>query len=320
MKKVCIAGYGAIAPIHARVLEQLPGVQLYAVCDPDPDAINRCRESYPVAAYRDYSQMLLDPQIDTVHICSPHHLHFPMIQAALQHGKQVVAEKPVTRTREEFDALIAMEGAENICVIIQNRYNSCIQVLKKLIADGDLGQILGVKGFMTWHKEPDYYLQSSWKGKTETEGGSCLINQALHTLDLMLYLGGPAETVGASMHNRTLQGIIETEDTVEACLRYASGARGLFYASNGYCVNSPVEIEVVGTKATARYAYKKLFVDGRQIADDDTVAPGQDYWGGGHYLLLEDYYLRSTFYRLKDIAPTMSVLFDIYAASNSIQN
>ncbi len=318
MKNVCIVGYGAIAPIHAKVLEQLPDARFYAVCDPDPAAIARCREQYDVHIYSDYAKMLLDPQIDVVHICTPHHLHFSMIQAALAQGKQVVAEKPLTRTREEFEALLQLPGSENICVILQNRYNPCIQKLKGLVDRGELGQILGIKGLMTWCKEPDYYLSSPWKGKQETEGGSCLINQALHTLDLMLYLGGPAEIAGASIHNHSLQGVIETEDTAEASLRFASGARGLFYASNGYCINSPVELEVVGTKATARYACKKLFVNGCELADDDVCTPGQDYWGGGHYLLLQDLYTRSRFYRPQDIAPTMTALFDIYQKASCV--
>ncbi len=317
MKNICIVGYGAIAPVHARVLEQLPTVRLYAVCDTKPDALAACKAQYDVIAYDSYEQMLSDPNIDVLHICTPHYLHFPMIQAALEQGKQVVVEKPVTRTAQEFDALLQLSGAETVCVILQNRYNPCIQKLKELIDTGKLGQILGIKGLMTWYKEPEYYESSDWKGRQETEGGSCLINQALHALDMMVYLAGPVKTLDASTHTHTLRGIIETEDTVEASLQFSSGARGLFYASNGYCVNSPVEIEVVGTNATARYAYKQLFVDGCKVADDDFSITGQDYWGGGHYLLLQDYYQNGCYQSPQDITPTMQTLFAIYRSAES---
>ncbi len=319
MKNICIVGYGAIAPVHARVLEQLPMVRFYAVCDTDPAALAACKSSYDVITYDSYGQMLSDPDIDAVHICTPHHLHFSMIQAALEQGKQVVVEKPVTRTAQEFEALLQLSGMENVCVILQNRYNPCIQKLKSLIDDGKLGQILGIKGLMTWCKKPDYYESSSWKGRRETEGGSCLINQALHTLDMMVYLAGPVKALDASTHTHThtLRDIIETEDTVEACMEFTSGARGLFFASNGYCVNSPVELEVVGTNATARYAYNRLFVDGCKVADDDFSITGQDYWGGGHYLLLQDYYQNGSYRSPRDIIPTMQTLFSIYRSAES---
>ncbi len=317
MKNVCIVGYGAIAPVHAGVLEQLPSARLYAVCDTDPAALAACKARYDVIPYDSYEAMLSDPDIDVVHICTPHHLHFPMIQAALKQGKQVVVEKPVTRTAREFDDLLQLSGMENVCVIFQNRYNPCIQKLKALIDTGALGKILGIKGFMTWCKEPEYYTGSQWKGRKETEGGSCLINQALHTLDMMIYLAGPVKALDASTHTHTLQGIIETEDTVEASLQFASGARGLFYASNGYCVNSPVELEVVGTGGTARYACNQLFVDGSKAADDNHAAAGRDYWGGGHYLLLQDYYQNGVYQTPRDITATMQTLFAIYRSAET---
>ncbi len=317
MKNVCIVGYGAIAPVHAKALQQLPNARFYAVCDSDPAAIARCREDYDVIAYESYEQALCDPAIDTVHICTPHHLHLPMIRAALQHGKGVIAEKPVTRTAEEFNTLLQLDGAENVCVILQNRYNPCIQKLKALIDGEQLGQLLGVKGFMTWCREPGYYDNSSWKGKQTTEGGSCLINQALHTLDMMVYLAGPVRALDASTGNHTLRGVIETEDTVEASLQFTSGARGLFYASNGYCVNSPIELEVVGTKATARYIYGQLFLNGCKVADDHSSSEGQNYWGNGHYALLLDYYKNGIYQSPHDILPTMQTLFSIYRSAES---
>ncbi len=309
-------GYGAIAPIHAKVLQQLPHAEFYAVCDTDPAAIARCQNKYDVVAYSRLEDALKDDRISVFHLCTPHHLHFPMIEAILAAGKEVVVEKPVTRTKEEFTRLLQLDRSGKVCVILQNRYNACIQKLKQLICDGTLGQIQGIKGIMTWHKEPAYYESAPWKGKWETEGGSCLINQALHTLDLMVYFGGDVRTVQASMGNHSLQDTIETEDTVEAILHFENGSTGLLYASNAYCTNTPMEIEVVGTKATARYLYKKLMVNGSIVADDVSSADGQEYWGGGHYLLLEDYYEKGQYFSPNHIKPTMDALFGIYESAN----
>ncbi len=315
MKNVCIVGYGAIGPMHAMCLEKISGARLYAVCDTDPEAIARCKAQYDVVCYSDFDRMLEDERIDAVHICTPHYLHFPMIRAALARGKQVVTEKPITRTRAEFEQLLALDGAENICAIVQNRCNRSVVKLKELIEVGELGEILGIKGLMTWKKDPQYYIGTPWKGKWATEGGSCLINQALHTLDLMIYLGGPVESFQASLHNRCFQGIIETEDTVEACLQFANGIGGLFYASNCYVTDTPAEIEVVGTKAIARYAYKKLFLDGKVVAEDGNALTDKDYWGYGHYTLLRDFYEKGRFFSPGDIRDTMDTLFGIYESA-----
>ncbi len=320
MKNVCIVGYGAIAPVHAKVLQQLPNANFYAVCDCDPTAIARCAEQYAVKIYLDFEDALRDPDIDVVHICTPHYLHLPMIRSALQNGKAVVVEKPVTRTAQEFSELLALDDSDRVCVIIQNRYNHCIQELKQMLDNGELGELLDIKGHMAWHKDPQYYLKTNWKGKWATEGGSCLINQALHTLDLMVYLGGKVDCVQGSMHNYSLQGIIETEDTVKASLQFANGAHGRFYATNAHHTNSPVEIEVTGTKATARYNSRHLTVNEQIVADDQAVSLGQNYWGGGHYFQLKDYYECNHFFTPKDMANTMNTLFGIYqsAANDSI--
>ncbi len=134
----------------------------------------------------------------------------------------------------------------------------------------------------------------------------------------MIYLGGKVDYVQGSMQNRSLQGIIETEDTVEAKLQFCSGVQGLLYATNAHCTNSPVEIEVTGTKATAHYNSRHLTVNGQVVADDNAVAPGQDYWGGGHYFQFKDYYESNRFFTPKDMVNTMDALFGIYqSASNN---
>ena len=112
MKNVCIVGYGSIGPVHANALKNADQARFYAVCDVDAEKRKVCRETYGVKEYDDFDKMLQDEDIDSVHICTPHYLHFEMIKKALAAGKDVVTEKPVTITKEEYAALLELEGAE----------------------------------------------------------------------------------------------------------------------------------------------------------------------------------------------------------------
>lgn len=133
IKKVCIVGYGAIGPVHAKALEYVDGAMLYAVCDNQESGRKLCRENYPVIVYDDFDRMLEDTAIDSVHICTPHYLHFEMIKKTLEAGKDVVVEKPATMTRAQFAALKELEGAERICMVLQNRLNPSVQKMKELV-------------------------------------------------------------------------------------------------------------------------------------------------------------------------------------------
>ena len=258
MDKACIVGFGCIGPNHANALLKTENAVFYAVCDPDERVRERARKEYGVKTFSDFEDVLKDAEVTSVHICTPHHLHFQMIQKALAAGKKVVTEKPVTRVREEFDRLLKMDGAERVCATFQNRYNPCVVALKKAIDAGELGKIIGVKGILTWFRDPAYYQVGDWRGKFDTEGGAVAINQAIHTLDLMIHFGGPIRDIQGSTFNFTLQDTIEMEDTAVAYVNFENGARGVFFATNGYAENSPYFLEVVGEKGKARYQDGKL--------------------------------------------------------------
>ena len=138
MKNACIIGYGAIGPIHAMALEHTENARFYAVCDIDPARLDACREQYDVKCLDHFDAVLADEQIDSVHICTPHYLHFDMIRRALAAGKTVVAEKPATMTKSEWDQLKALPGADKICLVLQNRYNPSIVRLKEMAQSGEL--------------------------------------------------------------------------------------------------------------------------------------------------------------------------------------
>lgn len=315
MKNVCIVGYGAIGPVHASALEDVSQAKLYAVCDIDPERRKVCQAKYTVKAYDDFDRMLKDREIHSVHICTPHYLHYEMIRKALEAGKDVVVEKPVTMTRQELDALLVLDGAERVCVVLQNRLNPCIEKLKSLIHSGELGSIKTVKAVLTWHRDEAYYAQDEWRGRFATEGGGVLINQAVHTLDYFSFLIGEISAVRAVMSNFSLENVIEVEDTCTAYVGFASGIQGIFYATNSYGDNSAPFLEVIFENGLVRYMDNQLWKDGQMLAEDEPPVIGKSYWGSGHARLLKRYYEEQRYFCPKDAANTMETMFAMYESA-----
>lgn len=311
MKNACVVGYGAIGPNHAEAIMQTDSVRLYAVCDNDPARAKRCVDQYGVKDYRDFDEMLKDPNIDAVHICTPHYLHFPMIKKALAAGKQVVTEKPITMTRVEYEELLTLDGADKVCCVLQNRLNPCVQEMKRIAQSGELGSVITARGLLTWNKDMGYYGHDAWRGKWATEGGGVLINQAIHTLDLFLYITGNVQSVKAQMANFDLPEI-EVEDTLCTFLRLQGGGRGVFFASNVYGVNAPNMFEVVFEKGTLHYEAGKLLLNGQLIQQDENPNMGKSYWGAGHSGLIKNFYDRGIYFSPQDVKITMDCVFAMY--------
>lgn len=315
MKNVCIIGYGNIGPIHAAALQNVENARFYAVCDNNTDKVSACMKDYKVIGYRDIDEALCDENIHSVHICLPHYLHYEVIKKALAHGKEVVVEKPITMTKEEFDELKTIKNADKVCVVMQNRYNACITRLKKIVESEKLGKIKGIKGILTWNRDAEYYSCDDWRGKRDKEGGGVLINQAVHTLDLMCFLAGNIKSVKGNIFNYSLEREIEVEDTAVAYLKFENGASGVFFATNAYVDDPTPQIEVVFQNGTARYADGKLFVNGENIEVDSVSKSGKGYWGAGHPRLIKEYYDFGRCFGINDVSNTMNALFSIYKSA-----
>lgn len=317
MKNVCIVGCGVIAPQHAEAIEKTENAQLYAVCDIEARKIERFQQMYHVKGYTEFDEMLEDEHIDSIHICTPHYLHYEMITKALQAGKKVVAEKPVVMTKEQFDLLLQTEGSSEVCMVFQNRLNLCAQKLKSIMEEKPLGNIVCVKAILTWNRTKAYYMKDEWRGKWATEGGGVLINQAIHTLDMLHYLIGDIKTVQSNISNYSLQDAIEVEDTASAYLEFANGATGIFFATNAHKANSSQDIEIIFEQGTARYTGGKLLVN-NEVVCEDTIATGEKaYWGNGHSALIHNYYDCDKYFTISDIKNTMHTLFAIYESAQS---
>ena len=316
MKNVCIIGYGAIGPIHADALEQVKNARLYGVCDIDPEALKHAKEDYPhIVCYDNYEDVLKDKNVNSVHICTPHYLHAPMVKAALGADKEIICEKPIAITRDEFEDLLLTPGIEKVALVFQNRLNPCAVKLKEIIKSGELGELKATKALVTWCRDKSYYDSGEWRGKWATEGGGVLINQSIHTLDILCYLGGEVVDVDANMHNYSLKDVIEVEDTCIARLKYKNGNVGIFFATNAYSYTNFPQIEFVFENKTVRYMEQGLYVGDKKVASDEMAVYGKACWGVGHLGLFVNYYDNGEYFDIYSAKNTMETMYSIYEKS-----
>lgn len=294
---VAIIGCGAIFPLHAKAISAIKDVNLLLVVDIDADKATRAGIEYACDATDDYREILNDNRIDVVHLCTPHHLHAEMAEELLRAGKHVLTEKPIAVDLPSAMRMLeaAQESSGQLGVVFQNRYNDASVYIKKTIDSGDLGKLLCMKGVVTWHRNESYYKDSNWRGRWSTEGGGVLINQTIHTLDLLQWYGGEIKSVKGSITTDVLDGVIEVEDTAHACIDFANNVRGLFYGTNTYLENSPVELELVFEEGTLNLRREHLYLwkDGKETLVCEPIfspAEGKSYWGTGHKRLIEDFY------------------------------
>ena len=294
--KAVIVGCGNIGAVHAESIRRLEGVSLCAAADIRPERAASYAEKYGCRAYASLEEMLEKERPDVLHICTPHYLHVPMTTYALQRGIHVFCEKPPVISEEQLDALTraAAEGPGRAGFCFQNRYNPGVLFIRELLASGRLGKIKGARGIVTWNRGEAYYTQSGWRGRLETEGGGALINQSIHTMDLLgVFLGKPV-SVEAQTANHHLPGVIEVEDMMEAYIRYADAA-ACFYATTAYTEDAPPLIELSCEKGIVRMEDPEVTIiwpDGRR-EHPETVrkqALGKSYWGSGHLDCIADFY------------------------------
>ncbi|KWX84871.1 oxidoreductase [Paenibacillus riograndensis] len=292
-----IIGCGAIAPLHAKAIQSMEGARLVAVADTDLVKAAEAAKNYGCEALTDYKQLLGRTDIGIVHLCTPHHLHAPMAAEFLEAGHHVLTEKPVAldvpSARRIQEVAAASRG--QLGIVFQNRYNHPSIRIKETIDSGILGRLICMKGIVTWYRSEDYYTESSWRGKWATEGGGVLINQTIHTLDLLQWFGGEIASVTGSVSTDVLNEVIEVEDTAHACIIFKNNVRGLFYGTNAYCVNSPVEMESVFEQGTLLLRRDCLYLwkDGHETLLTEpvsTAVEGKSYWGTSHQRLILDFY------------------------------
>jgi len=276
--RVGIIGLGLIFPSHAFPLHLLEQTEVVAVCDIKPEANQRAEDLYHLKAYTDYKEMLKREDIDVVHILTPHYLHAPMAIDALNAGKHVLTEKPMSIGYEEACAMVEAAQRNNVTlgVISQNRYNAASIAIKEAISSGSLGKVIGQRVIIPGTKPMYYYRNSDWRGTWDKEGGSLVIDVAVHILDLARwFLDEEIESVQATMANRD-HPEIEVEDTAEGLITFKNGVRSVFYATNNYTYNAPSIVETQCEEGIALLEFDKAIItykngQERVVVHDPTV-------------------------------------------------
>ncbi len=295
--RVGLVGCGGIAQVHGEALSSLEGVELLACADIRPERAQAFAGKFGGRAYPSLEAMLAGEQLQCLHICTPHYLHTPMAEEAARRGIHVFTEKPPVIDREQWARFQALEQAPiRVGVCFQNRYNASVELLRQVLASGEAGKVLGARAFVTWHREAPYYTESGWRGSLETEGGGALINQSIHTLDLLGQFLGRAGEVEATLCNHHLKGVIEVEDMLEAYISFGE-AHALFYATTAHCADSPVLVELTCENATLRMEEQVVdlsWKDGTKehfsLASPKSPSTGKAYWGASHSLCIGDFY------------------------------
>ncbi|MBQ7347877.1 MAG: Gfo/Idh/MocA family oxidoreductase [Clostridia bacterium] len=290
--RVAVVGCGAICGNHITAISEA-GQTLCALCDIEHEQAQRVAVKFGlgnIPIYTDYQTLLDTEHPDAVHICTPHDLHAPMTVMALEQNIHVLCEKPLCISLEQLHALhVAVNNSKaQLGVCHQNRYEPNMLRLREMAA----GNVKAAFGSVVWHRDAAYYRSAAWRGTWEREGGGVMINQALHTLDLMQWICGCPSYVTAHVFNDSLQDVIEVEDTASACFECDNGIRFHFFATNAAIDNLPVQIRVQLRSGDLIEAQnQQLCFNHKEVSSYDHIPTvGKAVWGKGHRSLIRDFY------------------------------
>ncbi|HWV23172.1 MAG TPA: Gfo/Idh/MocA family oxidoreductase [Thermomicrobiales bacterium] len=249
LAKIGISGAGVIGQLHASALAGIDEASLVAIAEPREDAGRELAGKYGVDWYPSLEAMLASADIDTVIVATPSGLHPDQVIAAARAGKNVITEKPMAITAEGATAMIDAcdEAGVRFAVIFQNRMSTDVMKVKRAIEWGLLGIPILANGTMYWYRSDEYYAANGgWRGTWALDGGGALMNQAIHTVDMLQWMMGGVASIQA--HTATLGHDIETEDVASASFRFNNGALGSITATTCAAKDYPVRIEIIGTK------------------------------------------------------------------------
>lgn len=295
--RVGIVGCGRISVVYKDAFKKLGNlIEVVFAVDKVMERAKEFADNFN-CSYSDKFEDILEQDLDVVHICTPHYLHKSQVIKCFEVGFHVLTEKPMAITLEDADTMInaSKSCGKKLGVIFQNRYIEGVIEAKKVIDSGKLGHIKGAWSLLTWWRPPSYY-ECDWKGSWEKEGGGVLIDQAIHSIDIVQYLvGSTIEWIDGYIDNRILKSV-EVEDVADAVIGFENGCIYSLFACNYYTKNAPIQIEIVGEKG-------KINIKGSDVtfkigdekyvvlhSSEDAKGNGKAYWGTYHCKQIEDFY------------------------------
>lgn len=254
MLGVAIVGCGMIARFHARALAEVPGTKLSVLVSRTAANAEKMKKELGLTCdvVTDVAAAVKRPDVDIVIITTPSGAHMEPAVAAANAGKHVVVEKPLEITLERCDRIIdaCEKNKVQLCTIFPSRFGDANMELKKAVTSGRFGRLTLGETTCKWWRPQSYYDEGGWKGTLALDGGGALMNQAIHNVDLLLWMMGQATHIcgftAMLAHER-----IEVEDTAVACLRFANGALGVIQATTSIWPGLPKTIAVHGDKGSA---------------------------------------------------------------------
>ena len=259
--RFAVVGGGWMGQLHARCIEADPRATIVAVAEPAQHTSEVFRRQFPNAiAFPSLADLLAGIECEVVTICTPSGMHADQTVLALDAGRHVVVEKPIATS--PLDARRMVQASEQtgltLSVIHQYRFNRDALRLKRAIERNLLGRILIANAFVFCKREQGYFTENdAWRANWQTNGGGVLINQAIHAVDLLQWMFGPALSAAAVADN-LVHGNIEGEDTITAVVTFENGAQGVLQASQAASRNLPLRLEIVGTDGRAIYERSRL--------------------------------------------------------------
>ena len=303
--RIGVIGCGDVSVVHFEAIRDIEGLELVGVADTDPQALARAVEATGVPGFASTQELIDGVGPDAVHVTTPHDAHIDPSLTALAAGVHVLQEKPLAHTLEEGRRLVdavaaAPADGPKVGICFQNRYNLASQRLHEMLGSGELGAVRGAWASVVWTRSADYYRAKPWRGTWANSGGGLLINQAIHTLDLVQWLLGGVERTDGHVTTRKYGDVIEVEDTAELLLHHGGGITTSFYATLTAPRHRPVEIELdcenayVTLRGGTDGGLTIRWADGRvdTVGERSVTSGGRSYWGVSHELLIRDFYAR----------------------------
>ncbi len=266
-----IIGCGVIGPTHAQAIGSIPDARLVAVADVVAEHAQKLAATYGVTPYASAQEMLDREQLDVVNICTPSGLHGELACQAMRSGHHVIVEKPMEISREAIAQMLRVqrESGVKMAVISQHRFDPAAKHVYELAQQRAFGRLVLGNAQIPWWRSQQYYDSGAWRGTWELDGGGVLMNQGIHSIDLLQWLMGPVRTIYA--HTETLAHRMQTEDVAVAVLRFANGALGTLAGTTGAYPGLGSRIEVYGDQGSAviaddRLASLHLYTEGEEVS------------------------------------------------------
>src|SRR5256712_7076565 len=273
-------GCGVIGHVHAEAITSLPDAQLVAVADIIPERAQELAEAFHATPYSDFQQMLAREQLDVVDVCTPSGMHGEHACQVMRSGRNVIVEKPMEISRAAIEEMLRVqqETGVKLAVISQHRFDPDTIKVHDLVEAQAFGRLVLGNALIPWWRSQAYYDSGAWRGTWELDGGGVLMNQSIHSIDLLQWLMGPVKSVFA--YTDALVHRMETEDVAVAVLRFSNGALGTISATTGAYPGVSTRIEIYGDKGSAvieddHLSYLHLARDDREEVGPYGVASEQ---------------------------------------------